>query len=93
MVAILVPQPDETTGDPALDLPAQARRRATWSHPRPVDLVGVEPLGGQSLRRALPDRPTRIRRRRLVALLIAVATGRRAGPTPHCRADVRGEAR
>ena len=73
MVAILVPQPDETTGDPALGLPAQERRRAARSHPRPVDLVGVEPLGAQSLRRALPDRPTRIRRRRLVALLIAVA--------------------
>jgi hypothetical protein len=73
MVAILVPQPDETTRDPALDLPAQSRRSATRSHPRPVDLVSVEPLGARSDRRALPDRPTRIRRRRLVALLIAVA--------------------
>jgi LysM domain len=73
MVAILVPQPDETTGDPALDLPVPTRRRVTRTHPRPGDLVSVEPLHPRSLRRALPDRRTRIRRRRLVALLIAVA--------------------
>ena len=82
MVAILVPQPDETTGDPALDMPAQSRRGATRSrsHPRPVDLVSVELLGARSVPRALPDRPTRIRRRRLVALLIAVAlVGSNAG--------------
>jgi LysM domain len=73
MVAILVPQPDETTGETALSPPVPTRRRATGTHPRPVDLVSVEPGHPRSLRRALPDRPTRIRRRRLVALLIAVA--------------------
>ncbi|HKA84615.1 MAG TPA: LysM domain-containing protein [Acidimicrobiales bacterium] len=73
MVAILVPQPDETAGDPALDLATPSRRRATHPHPRPVDLVGVEPLRPRPVRRALPDRSTRVRRRRLVALLLAVA--------------------
>ena len=73
MVAILVPQPDETTGDPALDPPVPLRRRAAHTHPRPVDLASVEPLDPRSIRRALPDRPTRVRRRRLVALLMAVA--------------------
>jgi hypothetical protein len=76
MVAILLPQPDEPDGEPG---PAQGRpvplgRRATHTtRPRPVDLASVESLPLGSVRRALPDRPTRIRRRRLLALLMAVA--------------------
>ena len=76
MVAILLPQPDEPDGEPG---PAQGRpvpsgRRATHTtRPRPVDLASVESLPLRSVPRALPDRPTRIRRRRLLALLMAVA--------------------
>lgn len=73
MVAILVPQPDGTAGEPALDPPVPLRRRAAHTHHRPVDLAGVEPLHPRSVRRALPDRPTRIRRRRLAALLMVIA--------------------
>jgi hypothetical protein len=73
MVAILVPQPDGTAGEPALDPPVPLHRRAAHTHPRPVDLASVEPLHPRSVRRALPDRPTRIRRRRLAALLMVIA--------------------
>jgi LysM domain len=75
MVAILVPKPDDTTGylAPAPWLPAPVRRRTVPSRARPVDLADVEPLQPRSVSKALPDRPTRIRRRRLVALLMTVA--------------------
>jgi hypothetical protein len=73
MVAILLPQPGEPASEPR---PAPrrpvARRRATNAYPGPVDLSSVEPVPLRSVPRALPDRPTRIRRRRLVALLMAV---------------------
>jgi LysM domain len=74
MVAILVPQPDDTTGDVALaPRPSRPSRRGTAPRrPRPIDLASVEPLHLRGAGRALPDRPTRIRRRRLVALLAAV---------------------
>ncbi len=75
MVAILLPQPDEPARGPARapGPPVPSRRRATHTRPRRVDLARVEPLPPRSVPRALPDRPTRIRRRRLVALLMAVA--------------------
>jgi nucleoid-associated protein YgaU len=75
MVAILLPQPDEPARgpDPATGRPVPSRRRATNPSPRPVDLATVEAIPLRSVPRALPDRPTRIRRRRLVALLVAVA--------------------
>lgn len=77
MVAILVPQPDETSGELAPvpvppGSPVPLRRRAA-TRPRPVDLAGVEPLHPRSVPRVLPDRPTRIRRRRLAALFMTVA--------------------
>lgn len=75
MVAILLPQPDEPAREPgpATGRSAPLRRRATNTYPRPVDLATVEAIPLRSVPRALPDRPTRIRRRRLVALLMAVA--------------------
>jgi hypothetical protein len=75
MVAILVPQPHDTSGDLALaPRPlGHSRRGAVHRRPRPVDLANVEPVHPRAVRRALPDRPTRVRRRRLVALLVAVA--------------------
>jgi hypothetical protein len=76
MVAILLPQPDEPAGEPgpAQGQPVPLGRRATHTtRPRPVDLASVEPLPLRSVPRALPDRPTRIRRRRLLALLMAIA--------------------
>jgi LysM repeat protein len=75
MVAILVPQPDDTTRDRALaPVPSvPSSRRTAASRPRPVDLADVEPLCPRAVPRALPDRPTRIRRRRLAALLVTVA--------------------
>jgi nucleoid-associated protein YgaU len=82
MVAILLPQPDEAAGEPgpAQGQPVPLGRRATHTthtthttRPRPVDLASVEPVPLRSVPRALPDRPTRIRRRRLLALLMAVA--------------------
>jgi nucleoid-associated protein YgaU len=80
MVAILVPQPDETTGDRGLaPAPAVPLRRAA-TRPRPVDLASVEPLHPQSVPRALPDRPTRVRRRRLAALVVTVALIGAAAP-------------
>lgn len=76
MVAILLPQPDEPAGEPgpAQGQPVPLGRRATHTtRPRPVDLASVEPFPLRSVPRALPDRSTRIRRRRLLALLMAVA--------------------
>ena len=75
MVAILLPQPDKPAREPgpATGRPASPRRRATNSYRRPVDLATVEPIPLRSVPRALPDRATRIRRRRLVALLMAIA--------------------
>jgi nucleoid-associated protein YgaU len=73
MVAILLPQPDEPAREPRPSRPVPSRRRATDTHPRPVDLAAVEPVPLRSVPRALPARPTRIRRRRLAALLMAVA--------------------
>jgi LysM repeat protein len=75
MVAILLPQPDEPAGEPApaSGTPAPVRRHATHTRPRHGDLASAESLPPRSLPRALPDRETRIRRRRLVALLMAVA--------------------
>jgi LysM domain len=75
MVAILLRQPDEPARGPgpARGRPVPSRRRATNPYPRPVDLATVEAIPLRSVPRALPDRPTRIRRRRLVALLVAVA--------------------
>jgi nucleoid-associated protein YgaU len=76
MVAILLPQPDEPADEPgrAQDQPVPLVRRATHTTPRrPVDLASVESLPLRSMPRALPDRPTRIRRRRLAALLVVVA--------------------
>lgn len=75
MVAILVPQPDDTTGEfaraPRPSVPS--RRGGVARRARPVDLANLEPLHRRTVPRALPDRPTRIRRRRLVALLVTVA--------------------
>jgi LysM repeat protein len=73
MVAILLPQPDEPASEPrpVAGRPVTSHRRGTNTYPRPVDLI-VEPIPLRSVPRALPDRPTRIRRRRLVALLMAV---------------------
>jgi nucleoid-associated protein YgaU len=82
MVAILVPQPDDVA---AAAVPAPLRRPAT-SRPglRTVPETGrhrpstrqtsaaVIPLA-TSTARGLPDRATRIRRRRLAALLAAIA--------------------
>jgi LysM domain len=75
MVAILVPQPDDTTREPAAapGRPVPLSRRAVVTRPRPVDLAGVEPLRPRLVPRALPDRATRVRRRRLAALLMTVA--------------------
>jgi LysM repeat protein len=75
MVAILLPQPDEPAHEPgpATGRSVPLRRRATNTYPRPVDLATVEAIPPRSVPRALPDRLTRIRRRRLVALLMAVA--------------------
>jgi LysM domain len=76
MVAILLPQPDEPAREPgpAPGQPVPFGRRATHTtRHRPVELASVELLPLRSVPRALPDRPTRIRRRRLVALLMAVA--------------------
>jgi hypothetical protein len=75
MVAILVPQPHDTSGDLALaPRPlGPSRRGAVHRRPQPVDLTNVEPTHPRAVWRALPDRPTRVRRRRLVALLVAVA--------------------
>ena len=75
MVAILLPQPHEPTRElaPAPGPADPLRRRGAHIRHRPVDLADVEPLDRRSVPRALPDRPTRIRRRRLVALLMAVA--------------------
>jgi LysM domain len=75
MVAILLPQPDEPARGPGptTGRPVPSRRRATNPHPRPVDLATVEAIPLRSVPRALPDRPTRFRRRRLVALVMAVA--------------------
>jgi LysM repeat protein len=74
MVAILLPQPDEPArkARPASGRPVPSSRRATNAYPRPLDLATVEPIPRRSVSRALPDRPTRIRRRRLVALVMAV---------------------
>jgi LysM repeat protein len=74
MVAILVLQPDETAGelDPAPGRQVVSGRRAS-SRPQPVDLARVEPLHFRSAARALPNRATRVRRRRLVALLLMLA--------------------
>src|SRR5262245_32217466 len=74
MVAILVPQTDEPAREsrPASGRPIRSHRRATNTYPHPVDLATVEPVPLPSVPRALPDRSTRIRRRRLVALLVAV---------------------
>jgi LysM repeat protein len=74
MVAILLPQHDEPAREPrpVPGRPVPSHHRATNTHPRPVDLTNVEPIPLRSVPRALPDRPTRIRRRRLVALLMAV---------------------
>jgi hypothetical protein len=74
MVAILVPQPDDTTREPAA-APGRSvptSRCAVATRPRP-DLASVEPLRPRSVPRALPDRATRVRRRRLAALLMTVA--------------------
>jgi hypothetical protein len=48
-------------------------RRATHGRHRRADLASVALVPPGSTARSLPDRPTRIRRRRLVALLVAVA--------------------
>jgi LysM repeat protein len=74
MVAILLPQPDEPAREsrPAPGRSVPPHRRPTNTRPRPVDLATVEPMPLRLVPRALPDRPTRIRRRRLVALLMAV---------------------
>jgi LysM repeat protein len=74
MVAILLPQPNEPAREPGPvpGRPVRSHRRATNTSPRPVDLATVRPIPLRSVPRALPDRPTRIRRRRLVALLLAV---------------------
>lgn len=75
MVAILVPQPDDTTGDvmPAPRRSVPSGRSAVPRGSRSIDLADVEPLHRRTIGRALPDRSTRIRRRRLVALVLAVA--------------------
>ncbi|MGH9229589.1 MAG: LysM peptidoglycan-binding domain-containing protein [Acidimicrobiales bacterium] len=75
MVAILVPQPGDAARDrhPAAGPPVPLRRRAAGARSRPVDLASVEPVHPRPASRALPDRPTRIRRRRLAALVTAVA--------------------
>ena len=75
MVAILLLQPDEPVREPsrAPGQPVPLRRRATHTRPRPADLASVEPIPPRTVPRSLPDRPTRIRRRRLVTLLMAVA--------------------
>jgi hypothetical protein len=75
MVAILLPQPDEQAREPspAPGQPVPLRPRAAHTRARPADLAGVAPIPRRSVPRSLPDRPTRIRRRRLVALLVAVA--------------------
>jgi nucleoid-associated protein YgaU len=77
MVAILVPQPDDAAAGPA----ASPRRRAASARPVPAT-ERVRPPGQPRsgvvipLRtptaRALPDHATRIRRRRLAALLAAL---------------------
>jgi Tfp pilus assembly protein FimV len=75
MVAILVLQPHETAGepDPAPGTQVALGRRGAVSRPQPVDLARVEPLHFRSAARTLPDRPTRVRRRRLAALLLTLA--------------------
>ena len=75
MVAILVLQPHEAAGepDPAPGTQVALGRRAAVSRPQPVDLARVEPLQFRSAARTLPDRPTRVRRRRLAALLLTLA--------------------
>ena len=75
MVAILVLQPEETAGepDPAPGTQVALGGRAAVSGPQPVDVARVEPLRPGSAAKALPDRPTRVRRRRLVALLLTLA--------------------
>jgi hypothetical protein len=73
MVAILLPQPGEPAREPRPSRPVPSHRRATNTDPRPVDLATADPIPLRSVPRALPDRPTRIRRRRLVVLLAAVA--------------------
>jgi hypothetical protein len=75
MVAILLPQPDEQASEPSLEPggPVPVRRRAANSRRRPDDLASLGTIPLRSVPRSLPDRPTRIRRRRLVVLLVAVA--------------------
>jgi hypothetical protein len=76
MVAIIVSQPQDTASTPA---PAWPRPVVTpgpggvAGRPGPVGLADVTPLHPPTVSRPLPDRSTRIRRRRLVALLMAVA--------------------
>jgi LysM repeat protein len=86
MVALLLPQPHEGPREPvpAPGRPTPLRRHAPHTRPRPGDLPTVEPLHRRSTPSALPDRATRIRRRRLAVLLMsvvligAIATGGRA---------------
>jgi len=76
MAAILVPQPQDTasTPTPAWLRPVPAPRpRGDAGRRRPVGLADVTPLRPRTASRSLPDRVTRIRRRRLVALLMVVA--------------------
>src|ERR671918_2269164 len=76
MVAIIVSQPQDTASTPA---PAWPRRVVTpgpggvAGRPGAAALADVTPLRPRTVGRPLPDRSTRIRRRRLVALLMAVA--------------------
>jgi hypothetical protein len=75
MVAILVPQSEEPAGSPAPGWPGPAatpRPLGVPSPPRPFGLAEVTPIRPGTVGR-LPDRLTRVRRRRLVALLLAVA--------------------
>jgi hypothetical protein len=82
MVAILVPQPD----DAAAGATPARHRRPTTSRPRPRAVPGAGGHHSPGSRgsapvvslsagtaRALPDHATRVRRRRLAALLLAMA--------------------
>ena len=81
MVAILVPQPDDTAGDPAptplgpsvTPRPGQVPAGPLLARRRAADLADVTRLRPRTVARPLPDRATRVRRRRLVALLLTTA--------------------
>ena len=74
MVAILLRQPDEPARGPGPARVARCPRAGVPQHPypRPVDLATVEAIPLRSVPKRCPIGP-RIRRRRLVALLVAVA--------------------